>query len=129
MLRYTIDRTGREPIDFIGEFIGTWGTDKGGKRQHVISLHRTQGGKLVAEIRYETEWPRESNRSSAHYADDWKDIVALLSAYQAADDVTGFPVGDQFRANEEKVKREIAYQYQFLVSRVCEEMGWMENID
>lgn len=129
MLHYTIDRTGREPLDFTGDELGTWVTDEGGKRKHIITLFRTQGGKLVAQVGYETEWPRESNRSSAHYSDDWKDIVAWLSAYKAADDVTGFPAGEQFRANEERVKREILEQYQILVSKVCEEMDWTEKID
>lgn len=130
MLHYTIDRTGREPLAFTSDNSGTWWRTEGGeKRQHIISIFVTKGGKLVAAVNYETEWPRESNRSSAHYSENWKDIVVWLSAYQAADDVTGFPAGEQFRANEERVKREILEQYQILVSKVCEEMDWTEKID
>lgn len=131
MEQITLERTGREPLAFTSDVEGGtwWRTDEGGKRKHSISIFVSTGGKLVAAVNYETEWPRESNRSSAHYSDDWKDIVAWLSAYKAADDVTGFPVGEQFRANEEKVKREIIDQFKNLVSEVCMDMNWVEEID
>ncbi len=128
MTTYTLPRTGRAPIRFEGKHIDHIETAEG-KREHAITIYQTQAGKLIAQVQYLTEWPRETGRSTVFIAGVWPILVDQLAAYRAGDDVTGFPAGDQFRQQEAITKREVQEAYAALLSSLCEELDWVEVVD
>ncbi len=128
MTTYTLPRTGRAPIRFEGETLEDM-TTANGKREHSITIYQTQAGKLIARVQYLTEWPRETGRDTVFIAGVWPLLVEQLANYRAGDDVTGFPAGDQFRAQEAVTKREVQEAYAALLSSLCEELDWIEEVD
>jgi hypothetical protein len=128
MKRYKLPRTGRAPIRFEGDLIASAGTPDG-KRQHAIGIHQTKAGKLIAHVIYATEWPRETGRDTVFIEQAWPALVEQLASYRAGNDVTGFPAGEQFRQQEAITRREIQDNYDSLLSTICEELDWIEEVD
>jgi hypothetical protein len=128
MTTYTLLRTGRAPIRFEGNTIKEMHTANG-KRQHFVRIFQTQAGKLFANVMYASDWPRETGRDTVFIEQTWPILVEQLAAYRAGDDVTGFPAGEQFRQQEAITKREVQEAYAALLSSLCEELDWIEEVD
>jgi hypothetical protein len=128
MTTYTLLRTGRAPIRFEGKPLAQALTPFN-KRQHSITIYQTQAGKLIARVQYLTEWTRETGRDTVFIEQTWPILVEQLAAYRAGDDVTGFPAGEQFRQQEAITKREVQEAYAALLSSLCEELDWIEEVD
>jgi hypothetical protein len=128
MKRYKLPRTGRSPVRFEGNEIANRITPEG-KRQHAITIYKTQAGNLIACVQYLTEWPRETERDTVFIEQAWPALVEQLASYRAGNDVTGFPAGEQFRQQEAITRREIQDNYDSLLSTICEELDWIEEVD
>lgn len=124
---YTLTRTGREPVRFNGWLLWDGATDLQ-KRAHVLALYQSVGGKMILEIRYETEWPRERDRGTVTVCDSMEQVLSALAEYDPEGDVTGFPDGEQFRGRENEIKRAVVDSYERLVSDMCVEMEWVEHV-
>ena len=128
MTTYTLPRTGRAPIRFNGHQIAERITPEG-KRQHAITIYKSQAGSLIAIVQYLTDWPRETGRDTVFIEQAWPALVEQLASYRAGDDVTGFPAGEQFRQQEAITRREIQDNYDSLLSTICEDLDWVEEVD
>ncbi len=117
---YTVPRSGRMPLTFVGEQIAAadGNPGKAGQRWHSLHLLRTTAGKYVLAIAYRSTWRNEPDHYEAHIVDGPPEAEAVLLAYNPTEHVQGWPVGEQFAGKQARLLAEVKASYESLVSEL-----------
>lgn len=87
MEKYTLKRSGKRPITFVGEVIASAGTssneanpDYSGQTgiSHSANVYRTDSGKFVLEYVVFSQWVGQDDQYYVHVADTVEEIVSLI---------------------------------------------------
>lgn len=135
MEKYKLDRAGEPPLVFTGQIIaeskGKWAAGKEQNRWHDLCLYRTQGGKYVLEIYYQTHWEGELGHRTAFEVSGAEELTDVLRVYAPAQYVQGFPDHPQYEQKQHNLVSWIVRRYESQVSellgQVADEFG--EKID
>ena len=102
MQTITLPRSGQAPLQFTGEQIASADSrDPQGPcqtRWHELAIYRTESGRLVLALEYQTQWQGEHDRSHALVCETPADLLERLATVDPLSDLIGFPPGAQFDA-------------------------------
>lgn len=113
--QHTLVRTDGAPVCFVGELIASAQTlpecgPENRSRSHECNVYRTRTGKSwIVEILFWTGWDHERDTATVTVvrgADDVSGaqaIAGVLAAYDPCKPVTGYPIGPQFAAKQERL--------------------------
>lgn len=129
MENFTVTRTGRAPLVFVGELIAEVEGD-GDKRWHDLRLYRTQGGAYVAHVEYRTRWEGEIETSAAEACDSPEDVERFFLDYDPTAHVLGYPpTGPQMQVKQDRLLRELRLRYDDQVSRILDAADIVEVVE
>lgn len=126
---YRLDRTGRPPLAFEGEFLaradGEEYLDQRGRnpRWHDISLYRTGAGRYVLHVRYFAEWKDEVGYDEALVLDGPGGVVAALRDLDPVAHVAGYPPGEQFQKKQARLLHDVKVRFDRCVSDLFAQLG------
>lgn len=131
-----IRRTGDAPLQIIGYGLAaqaTSHTQQGTRssRWHELELwshdERLTGPEQrhCIVVRYRTQWQGELGHHWAQLVLR-RDVAATLRAYDPLEHVLGYPPGEQFRARDERMRREIVAGWEHAVSDLLEQAAVWE---
>lgn len=121
-----ITRTGHPPLLFNGELIASVTGDVPSKRErpgtrkrfHTIAVYRTDGGKYVVNIGYQSTWETESNNYQAFIVEKPGDVYSVLKSYNPLSPVIGFPPGESYVEKQARLMKEIKMRWENMVSDI-----------
>lgn len=121
----TLPRSGQAPLQFTGEQIAESGSrDTQGPcqiRWHELAVYRTDAGKLVLAIEYQTKWQGEHDRYHAWVCETADNLRARLAAVDPFSDLIGFPPGAQFDAKRHHTEKCLRQCWDGAVSDLLDE--------
>ena len=126
---YTLDRTGRPPLAFEGEFLaGAYGDayvrDPERGRWHDLELYRSRNGIYVIHIRYRSNWKEEVGFDEALTFPCPPDLVTVLGAWDPAAHLVGYPEGvEHWEKKQERLRGEIRARFARCVSDLFAQLG------
>lgn len=126
---YRLDRTGRPPLSFKGEFLaGAYGEEyiderRKNPRWHDLELYRTVGGRYVLHVRYGTTWKDEVGHDEAVVVESPADLVGVLGGWDPTAVVRGYPPGAQFEEKQRYLLAEVRQRFDRVVSDLFAQLG------
>ena len=126
---YRLDRTGRPPLEFEGEFLsdgqGYGFVDERGRnpRWHDLELYRTKSGKYVLGVRYTTEWKDEIGHDEVFVLDGPEDVKAALRDMDPTEHVAGFPDAPQWVKKQARLLHDVRVRFARTVSDLFSGLG------
>lgn len=137
MNAYSLERTGKAPLNFEGEQLAGASSPPHLTRQHSVNVYRTKAGSFVVAIsNWSTYKPRNRPPDPAHHfaftCDSADQVPKILSDYreQIRDVVTGYPEGvDGYAKKQARLFREVFEDYDAQVSSVLDNPLFAERLD
>lgn len=134
---YRLDRTGKPPLAFEGEFIaGAYGEEmldekRRNPRWHDLELYRTRSGRYVLSVRYASTWKEEVGFDEVVVVDSPEDVKGELARWDPLAPVAGYPPGEQFAAKQERLLADVRARFDRTVSELFSQLGpeFAERID
>jgi hypothetical protein len=128
MAEIRLTRTGDAPLVFSGKEVAqAAGPRRSGRQEQTrwtdLTVYRTEGGKLVAEIVYRSTWQGESDEHRAIVCDDERGLIDALRDYHPVPEGIGFPPGAQFVAKQARLEAALRRDYDERVTAVLETIG------
>lgn len=125
----SVNRTGREPLTFIGHVILVKaGRETGWKRKHAITIFHAMPDRYVTQIEFLTGYEREVSTSWVRTSDTRAGILDALLAYEPIADLIGYPDGEQFTRKQIRLEQELVLKYDELMSEVARELNITEKL-
>ena len=117
---YTLPRSGKPPLRFQGEVLAeSDGQRQAGRdwtRWHELTVYRTTVGKYVVHVAYRTRYQGELEHDLATVADDPAAVGKILTDYDPASVVRGFPPHESYADRQAKLLAEVRARYAAQVS-------------
>lgn len=130
MQTITLHRSGQAPLQFTGDLLAAAGSrDTQGPcqtRYHDLAVYRTETGKLVLAIEYQTQWQGEHDRAHAWVCETPADLRAQLATIDPLGDLIGFPPGAQFDAKRQHTEKCLRQCWEGAVSELL--AGFPEEV-
>lgn len=102
-MKYTLTRTGNRPLSFLGELESSTNTKAesgaGENRWWNIAIYRTESGKYVVYIGYNTRWQGEHERCDVYVCDTAAEAAETLRAHPWEKNITGYTRDQARQAN------------------------------
>ena len=122
MTRYTIARSGREPIQFDGMLLaqvsgGDKYAQKKHKRWHTIDVYATASGKYVAHVGFRCDSRYDAQHDDVEVCGQPADVVSFLSSYQPTACIRGWPL-PQHREHDARLRAALNDSFEALVAEV-----------
>jgi hypothetical protein len=123
---YILERTGMPPIRVYGEELaraadeGTGGINK---RQHALSLIRSEGGRLLLQVVYRSDWRNDLSHDDVLEADTVAGLADLLEDYDPAECVKGFPPNPDYAEKQAVLLAEVRQRFGRLVTELFRHAG------
>jgi len=93
-MKHTLTRTGNRPLSFDGEMLASTNTQTangaGENRWWDIAIYRTESGKYVLAIGYNTRWQGEHERQDAYICANVNDAAETLRDHPWDHSVAGY---------------------------------------
>lgn len=127
-----VRRSGQAPLMFEGSVrretsgrTGTYASSlcvlREANRYHNLAVYDVSDGGYVATIEYHTQWQGETNHYSAAYCETPGDVAQFFARYDPADNVVGFPPGEQFAEKQRRLLADIAARYKAQVTHLLDD--------
>lgn len=121
MPRHTFTRTGDLPVSFSGELIARASTFRnqgpGNNRWHDLELYRTDSGRLVARVVYDSSWQGEDTISWLGYAGDPAEFRDAVRA-RALVGMVGYPPHDSYREKQARNEADLRTRFDVALSEL-----------
>lgn len=129
--RFVLKRSGKPPLVFRGTLLvdlsGPTNTKDRRTRWHDLRLYRTETGRYVIEICFQTSWPRETGLYQAHLLENLTAVKESLLAYDPLQHRVGWPELPEYEKRQKTlealIRQEYADRVGELLSRFPEDVG------
>lgn len=132
METFTLDRSGQAPLQFTGELLsesdGLRQANKEHTRFHNVSIFRTQGGKYVLHICYETRWQGEVGYSWAVTLSQPWHVAKAIEEYDPTSHVAGYPPHPTYEKRQQRLLEDIRSRWQQQVSDILCDDRFAEKV-
>lgn len=135
MRDYILERTGLPPVRFRGEELA-WELDEKGtggvnKRWHILRLYRSEKGRILLQIQYQTDWRNDLPHDDVLEAETVAGLAHLLEDYDPAECVKGFPPNPDYAEKQAALLAEVRQRFGRLVTELFRHAGdeFAERID
>ena len=131
METYTIRRTGKRPLEFVGEtlFESSSKNNSDDVRWYEAALYRSKGGRYVLSGALITTWKNEASAWEAWVEDSESKAAERIEEYDPMMFVPGFPPKEAFAHKQALLKEKLRQQWLMLVAEFFETAGLVETID
>lgn len=121
-----LTRTGQRPLEFTGEIVAEadsrWSAGRENNRWHELALYKTESGKYVLAVDYQTQWEGEHNHHDAWILDSPVDVESILTSLDPCEHMESMPSAPQFQDKDQKRRQILTWNYKNAVSELLSEL-------
>ena len=122
--------TGKAPIRFIGRLLASDSTEgTRSNRVRIFSLVADTGNGYIVEIEWVTEWRKEPSWTNVLRCETLADVKDLLGRWDPTHHLRGYPEGENYRAKQERLIRDITDAWEIMASGLMKRLGVEGSID
>ena len=127
-----VQRTGLPPLRFKGTLInsadGELFGDTRNNRFYTIHIYKSDSGKFVVKICYETSWRGEEGHCTVLVCGRCEDITQKLSHINPLEHVVGFPDSPEYALRQQKLLNSLQAQWSAVLTEALDHELFMERL-
>lgn len=132
---YTLERTGQPPLKFRGRLLaessGRWTVGRDNNRWHDLEIYRTEAGRYVVSIVFETIWQGETGTKTVVLLDTPTGVTDELLEYRnrIPDLLIGYPPGEAYEDKQQRLIQSLQMRFEDQITEVLKDDAFAERIE